>query len=72
MNLYDLKLIVDCYWAESDQEETLIPYGFKAAKERLKRAGLIQENPSHTDFVRITLEGIAFVDQLCVTELPKR
>ena len=69
MKLNDLRLLVDCaFWQDFDQVVFVGP-GQVAAKERLLKARLIQENPQQRNVVKITDAGERFIDKLLEIEL---
>lgn len=62
MKFSDLELLVEC--ARSDETSVYVRAGLGAAKERLLRLRLVEQNPSVKFEVRITPAGCKFVLKL--------
>ena len=63
MKITDLKLLVDCAYRNLDPI-VYVPPSLGAAKTRLVKARLLEENPQQKGAVRITMLGLDFVDRL--------
>ena len=64
MKLNDLKLLVDCSCNTNRPGVVRVGSGFSAAKNRLVRRGLIEEDPYWLGCVRITNAGDLLVEKI--------